>query len=106
MKKYWLVKPDCYIKSTIENTIGLSVYDYWFSDRSGHYNFISNHPLGIYLTIEDDVIFGFMPYPNCSSGNSKQWLIENNYIDMGELSRKAKLEKLNKLNEEILVCEA
>lgn len=113
MKKYWFVRPDCYNKYAIDNAIG-TIMNKGCSGCS-YYDNISkdllyNHPNGIYLTIENykgSDIPGFMPYPDGMKGSSKQWLINNEYLYMGELSRKAKLQKLNKLSEkEILVCKA
>ena len=110
MKRYWFVRPDCYNKYSIDNAIGqvmnkgCSYYDN-MSKQIFHFN-----PNGIYLTLEKykgTDITGFMPYPDAIKTTSKQWLIDNDYVYMGELSRKAKLEKLNELREkEILVCKA
>ena len=100
MKKYWFVQPDCYNKHIIDN--------YIVFDKGSYYDHIDKslfdtNPNGIYLTIDNykgfDII-GFMPYPNAMKGTSKQWLIDNGYIYMGELSRKTKLEKLKELSNE------
>lgn len=92
-KKFWFVKPDSY--KLLVNDIKYARYDSFLKDSGP---FFKN---GVYITLTEysnkPNIWGYMPYPEIERINSKEWLIDRDYIFMGEISRKSKLEKLNNI---------
>jgi len=92
-KKFWFVKPDSY--KLLTNEIKYTLYDSFLKDYGP---FFKN---GVYITLIESSnkpdIWGYMPYPEIERIDSKKWLIDTDYIFMGEISRKSKLEKLNEL---------
>lgn len=93
--KYWLVKPEYYLNL---NKILNSYYTYNVIKY-----FITIYTKGVYITYNGDR-WGHMPYPyyedmiTSIKTSSKEWLENNNFEYKGEISRKSKLEKINKLN--------
>lgn len=96
IKCYWLVKPDCY--RSINKILGSK-----YTDRDIDF-FIKKHSKGIYIIYDKLDKWGHMPYPDYENHNgksdmkkSKNWLKRWGYKYKGEISRKSKLEKLNKI---------
>lgn len=93
MQYYWFVKPEYY---KIMNKILKCDYN------DNHINhFIKNEPDGIYVTYQKTATYkkwGYMPYYHPDDKKeSKIWLEDNGYEFKYELSRKTKLDMLNKI---------
>ena len=93
MQCYWFVTPEYY---RTMNKILKSNYDDIHIN-----NFIKNEPDGIYITYQQTATYkkwGYMPYHHPDDKiESKSWLEDNGYEFNYELSRKTKLELINKI---------
>lgn len=100
MKKYWLVKPEYY--NQINNLLNTD-----FNEKTIN-NFKIKYQKGVYVLIyikdNGDVIYSHMPYPIFKDSNtnntfsSSVWLENRDFVYSGEISRKSKLNKINKLS--------
>lgn len=110
--KFWLIKFNgSTFKSIQEDIIYMSkVLDFYidvdtFDFINKRYFLNRNEYDGIYLSVRkiqnNENSWGYMPYPNYKiygvEYSSKEYFLERNYKYMGELYRKLKLEKLNKI---------
>lgn len=95
-QKYWLVKPEYYNKINI--ILGSNFTEYQINLYFKQYN------TGIYISYDNKNKWGYMTYPdyidytdNNIIKQSKDWYNERGYVYKGELSRLAKLKRLNEL---------
>jgi hypothetical protein len=95
MQYFWFVTLEYY--RVMNKILGSS-----FNDQGIMY-FINNEPDGIYVTLQTDETgaykyWGFMPYHHPDDKKeSRKWLEDHDYEFKYEISRKSKLEMINKI---------